>query len=331
LRVAVVLVALFACLAFAGPIADRNAPLDRNGFPRIPCLAEHLHEHKFSEINLRSCSGKGKCDNSTYRDVHGVGKTLDLSLIVHIMYSGAGVPPDGVTPQVAQGMLDRVAKAYGSYGINLVYTVLTHNDDQYYCIPGYSASGVWNTYIQNMKKEYAVNTTSNLNVFISCMDASIQGTLFGIGTFPWDPIALTATGGLWLNTIACDTASQIEGDNTMEHELGHCLGLWHTFHGTDEVVGCNLPCEELPHTLGDPSADNVGDFCADTPATPRDYNCADPAGKACNGASWGSVDYTNYMGYAMEPAPCGDHFTDDQAKRMHCWVCDAIPGIATGC
>jgi hypothetical protein len=326
LRGAVVLVALFACLALAGP----HAPLDRNGFPKIPCLSEHMYENVYNRVNLKSCATKGKCDNSTYRDTHGNGN-LDMTLIVHIMYSSDGVAPDGVTPQVAQGMLNRVAKAYGSYGINLNFNILTHNDDQYYCIPGYSASGTWNVAIQNMKKEYAVNTTTNLNVFISCMDPSIQGTLFGIATFPWDPIATTATGGLWLNTIACDEKSQITGDNTMEHELGHCLGLWHTFHGSDEVIGCNLACEELPHALGDPAANNVGDFCSDTPATPRDYNCASPSGKACNGEAWGDVDYTNYMGYAMEPAPCGDHFTDQQAKRMHCWVCDAVPGLATGC
>ena len=116
------------------------------------------------------------------------------------------------------------------------------------------------------------------------MDVSLQGTLFGIATFPWDSAAVTSTGGLWLNGIAVDSQAQADGDVTLEHELGHCLGLWHTFHGSDEIVGCNLACEELPHPPIDPSSNEVGDFCADTPGTPRNYNCADPGGDACNGA-----------------------------------------------
>jgi len=208
-----------------------------------------------------------------------------------------------------------------------------HNDQNYYCIPGYSGtSDAWLKAIEGMKKQYAVSPANNLNVFISCMQVSFQGTLFGIATFPWDPIALTATGGLWLNGIACNAQAQASGDATLEHELGHCVGLWHTFHGSDEVPLCNAACEELPHNQIDPAANQVGDFCADTPATPRDYSCANPGGAACNGAAWGSTDYTNYMGYGMEPQPCGDHFTDQQRDRMHCWICSALPSLVTsGC
>ena len=47
---------------------------------------------------------------------------------------------------------------------------------------------------------------------------------------------------------------------------------------------------------------------------------------------WGTTDYTNYMGYGMDPQPCGNHFTDQQKMRMHCWICDALSSmVMSGC
>merc|ERR1711977_589721 len=222
---------------------------------------------------------------------------------------------------------------FGSYGIEFNYKIYEHNDGTYYCIPGYSGLNQnWLDAINNMKTKYAVGVGSTLNIFISCQTPSLQGTLFGIGTFPWDSVALTSTGGLWLNAISVNETAQLEGDITVEHETGHCLGLWHTFHGSDEVLGCNLACEELPHNSISPVNNEKGDFCADTPATPRNYACSDPLGDACNGQPWGDTDFTNFMAYGMDPQPCGDHFTDQQKYRMRCWVCDALSGwVTSGC
>jgi len=230
-------------------------------------------------------------------------------------------------------MIARMNENFGAYGLEFETDVYYHNDANYYCIPAYSGlNQKWLDAINNMKSEYAVDVGNTLNIFISCQYSSVQGTLFGIGTFPWDSAALTATGGLWLNSISVNETAQLTGDITLEHEAGHCFGLWHTFHGSDEVLGCNLSCEELPHGTIDPSANEVGDLCSDTPATPRNYACSNPSGTACNGDSWGSTDYTNYMGYGMDPTPCGDHFTDQQKARMHCWVCNALGDmVVSGC
>jgi hypothetical protein len=292
-------------------------------------MTEDVYDQQYKLV--AGCPQQGKCDNSTYRATHSSGN-LVVSLTVHIMNSATGKSPDGVTPSVATTMLQRVNSAYGAYGVSFTWTIVEHNDNAYYCIPGYSGTNQnWYNAIQGMKTQYAVNPTSTLNVFISCMDPSLQGVLFGIATFPWDPAAITKTGGLWLNGIAVDSEAQLKGDVTFEHELGHCLGLWHTFHGSDEILGCNLDCEELPHALRDPPANEVGDFCSDTPATPRDYACSSPTGDACNGKPWGNTDYTNYMGYGMDPQPCGNHFTDEQELRIKCWTCDALPGLTQGC
>ena len=81
--------------------------------------------------------------------------------------------------------------------------------------------------------------------------------------------ALRSVGGLWINSITINSEGQAKRIATLPHELGHNFGLWHTFHGVSEVSGCGNACKENVHPIVDPQADTVGDFCADTPATPQ--------------------------------------------------------------
>jgi hypothetical protein len=61
-----------------------------------------------------------------------------------------------------------------------------------------------------MKTQYAVGVGETLNIFISCLNSSSPfGTVYGIGTFPWDAVATNATGGLWLNSHTVTTDSQL--------------------------------------------------------------------------------------------------------------------------
>lgn len=107
------------------------------------------------------------------------------------------------------------------------------------------------------------------------------------------------------------------GQRTMTHEMGHCLGLWHTHHGVYEVTACS-PCWERADGV---AGDTTGDFSNQTPPTPRNFTCAPPGGiDACSipPTPWGSTQPENYMSYA--PDSCYSLFTAQQAGRMHCWT-----------
>ncbi|MEO6406784.1 MAG: hypothetical protein ABIY51_11540 [Ferruginibacter sp.] len=99
------------------------------------------------------------------------------------------------------------------------------------------------------------------------------------------------------NTFCLVGNSNIGKGNTVAHEVGHCMGLFHTFeraNGIETINGSNAT------TAGDLIADTPADpygltgSCYDTTANGCSYtgNCPDP-----NGATNYSPPYTNLMAY----------------------------------
>lgn len=117
------------------------------------------------------------------------------------------------------------------------------------------------------------------------------------------------------------TACAIHGDYydelTTAHEVGHCLGLYHTHHGTSPVE------EGTPELVDGSNAAVAGDYIVDTPADPdlRFY----PEMGWCNYIIMdtdanGDIyhpDPNNIMSYAHH---CRDYFTEDQFARMHDYI-----------
>ena len=118
------------------------------------------------------------------------------------------------------------------------------------------------------------------------------------------------------------TALAIGGGNNNEslydshaisHAMGHCLGLFHTYHGTDKNDGEG--CAE--HANGDNSK-TCGDYVWDTPADPHVTNCfGDTTAVDENG-----VNYCPARGVFMaDTSPnCPYYFTPGQKKRMKHYI-----------
>jgi len=122
-------------------------------------------------------------------------------------------------------------------------------------------------------------------------------------------------------------AAVIRGDKvldpTLPHEVGHCLNLYHTHHGTVYEEGDDF--EQCPELIDGSNSDICGDYVEDTPADPGLISIGSNSNvdSSCNYTGGGGYnpDTRNIMSYSRDN--CRNSFTDDQEIIMR----DAIAGI----
>ncbi|MBD3258173.1 hypothetical protein GF377_07045 [candidate division GN15 bacterium] len=280
------------------------------------CGTQTIFEQKYAKHELlqsmakdpNACPQLGMCDNPATRDSYIPDSTQDIiyiRLYFHLLATTAG---DSVvaTPAELQAQVDQLNSDYLPHRIQFTYDYRVVNSSQFRYITAQSE-------FNQMKSQLAVNPANQMNIYVTYVN--IGGSVFSFATFPWDSDALSSTGGI----VMSDQQFYPSDVHTLTHEIGHCFGLWHTFHGVDEVSQCG-PCYESP---GDPDNDNRGDLCADTRPTPTTFECDDPNGlDPCSGEPWGVTPIENFMGYSADF--CQNEFTTQQAGRMNCWIRDEV-------
>ena len=280
------------------------------------------------------CPIEGNCDLPSVRDAYIPGgaasfKTIRLHLLIFCEddSSNAATTEASIAFQMAQLNAD-----FAPHKIRFVAGYHWVNSSDYRTLS--------EAEVNPMKSAHARDPAHACNVYITDL-SGIDPDLLGRGTFAWDPDAMTNLGG-----VIIDDAAFGPGQKTLTHELGHNLGLWHTFHGVSELChdgadncvpcdqpgaiasgACVCPCYERADGF---EGDTTGDFAADTPPTPKNLTCMPPGGiDVCSATPepWGPTQPQNYMGYA--PDSCYSLFTPHQAGRMHCWITAKLSGWLT--
>jgi len=146
------------------------------------------------------------------------------------------------------------------------------------------------------KRALHQGTAATLNIYV----ANIGGGLLGWATFPapyYDPLYMDGVVILDESMPGGTTGIYSEGD-TGTHEVGHWLGLLHTFE-----FGCK----------------GSGDFVSDTPAEAEPaFTCEEDAGRDSCPKQPGLDPIHNFMDYTEDF--CMNHFTLGQVARMsHAW------------
>jgi hypothetical protein len=271
------------------------------------------------------CPTNGQCDTPSVRDGFIPDASTPIKVIrlrFVVLSEDDGSSPAATVNDIA-GQVAQMNADYLPYRVQFAYTTAFVDDSTYRRLSPAEESA--------MKNLYAAQPDIQCNVFVTDLR---YDSFVGFGTFPWSSDPLGAPGG-----IIIDETVFGHGQQVMTHEAGHCLGLWHSFHGVTEQENANFPCfaDEDPcdcpcyETAAPFDGDTTGDFCGDTPPTPINYDCVPPGGiDPCSDTNWGPTQPENFMGYSGPP--CWSLFTDHQAGRMHCWIEDVLSSwVVAGC
>ncbi|MBI2568823.1 MAG: zinc metalloprotease [Candidatus Schekmanbacteria bacterium] len=217
--------------------------------------------------------------------------TVNIPVRVHVVTDGSwSLSSSAIAAQIQ--VLNDAYAPYG-YGFTLASTDTTTNASWSTAQPDTSAESA-------MKSALVIDSANNLNIYFS----NPGGGLLGWATFPWWLSGNPSDDGVVIlySSLPGGSSSPYNEGDTATHEVGHWLGLYHTFQG-----GCS----------------GSGDGVSDTPAeSSAAFGCPDGR-DTCSG---GGVDpIHNFMDYTDDS--CMYELSAGQKALMDSMTASYRPGL----
>lgn len=255
------------------------------------CSTKPIDDIEAAEIDKAIASFKAE-RLSKGEETERPGGSVTVNVYWHVINKGTGIANGDIPLSQINSQISVLNNAYSGAtgGFNTPYRFVlasvtrTTNSSWYNLAEGSSAE-------TQMKTALRVGGANALNIY----SANLSGGLLGWATFPsWYAGNPKDDGVVILySSVPGGTASPYNLGDTATHEVGHWLGLYHTFQG-----GCN-----------------GGDSVSDTPAE-RSAAFGCPTGRnTCTGSRYpGNDPIENFMDYTDDS--CMYKFSAGQSARM---------------
>lgn len=279
-----------------------------------------------SDVQRTNCPLWVGCDHPMRRDTFIPGTNDPIKYIrVNFVVIRDGGPSTNISQADCDTLISRLNSEFLQWKIQFCAGPASFYEDATYYNLDYP------TEAYPMKGNYNCMPDKKLNIYV--VGSISNPTATGMALMPFHPYGATHIyGGIILTTVGASANLKV-----IHHEVGHALGLFHTFRGTGEVSSCS-PCYErvrhsngssltsgTPASVGGPyqdEGDREGDYCSDTHPHLKKSPCSDKAGgNACDNFSYNNTPTNNIMSYS-----CHNVFTSQQAGRMHCMINDYLSG-----
>ncbi|KAF8608975.1 metalloprotease [Ceratobasidium sp. AG-I] len=219
----------------------------------------------------------------------GVGTFLvDIKVYWHVIYSSSNIKDGDIPNSQIIASINEMNKDYDGSGImySLAATTRTPNADWF------NNAGPESPQQTDMKKSLRQGGAGTLNVYTVGFKSGTGQGLLGYATFPSSYAMNPKDDGVVIlySSVPGGSAAPYNEGKTLTHEVGHWLGLYHTFQG-----GCDAP----------------GDYVTDTPPEESPaFGC--PTGRdTCSDGDKDPIH--NFMDYTDDS--CMNQFTDGQINR----------------